>query len=246
MTRASGGVGPMWTIVIAAATIGCAHNSAETAATAQGATPGTSAATAPQQRVLFLWGGADARGTPHLDPAFVLEAPPSPPEGEGRHRITGRDADGAELFSLRFEMPVIADGDGSSSFVFAVPVQEGWADRLASIILEGPGGSFTLDRETDRPMAILRDPTTGQIRQITRDLPPGRAGREAAEALAAETGFELFFSRGIPDSEDWRRSPSAKTRPLGFSAELGVCGAASGDAAGCCFPLVNFNYTFGR
>ena len=246
MKGASGGVGPMWTIVIAAATIGCAHNSAETAATAQGAGPGMSAATAPQQRVLFLWGGADARGTPHLDPAFVLDAPPSLPEGEGRHRITGRDADGAELFSLRFEMPVIADGDGSSSFVFAVPVQEGWADRLASIILEGPGGSFTLDRETDRPMAILRDPTTGQIRQITRDLPPGQAGREAAEALAAETGFELFFSRGIPDSEDWRRSPSAKTRPLGFSAELGVCGAASGDAAGCCFPLVNFNYTFGR
>ena len=246
MTRASGGVGPMWTIVIAAATIGCAHNSAETAATAQGAGPGMSAATAPQQRVLFLWGGADARGTPHLDPAFVLDAPPSLPEGEGSHRITGRDADGAELFSLQFEMPVIADGDGSGSFVFAVPVQEGWADRLASITLEGPGGSFTLDRSSDRPMAILRDPTSGQIRQITRDLPPGRAGREAAEALAAETGFELFFSRGIPDSADWRWSPSAKTRPLGFSAELGVCGAASGDAAGCCFPLVNFNYTFGR
>ena len=31
-----------------------------------------------------------------------------------------------------------------------------------------------------------------------------------------------------------------------FSAEIGMFGAASGDAAGCCFPLVNFNYTFGR
>ena len=31
-----------------------------------------------------------------------------------------------------------------------------------------------------------------------------------------------------------------------FSAELGMFGAASGDTAGCCFPLVNFNYTFGR
>ena len=79
MTGASGNVGPMWTIVFAAAAIGCAHNSAETAATAQGAGPGMSATTASQQRVLFLWGGADARGTPHLDPAFVLEAPPSPP-----------------------------------------------------------------------------------------------------------------------------------------------------------------------
>ena len=137
--------------------------------------------------------------------ATVLDAPPSLPEGEGLHLITGRDADGTELFSLRFEMPVIADGDGSSSFVFAVPAEEGWAERLANITLEGPGGSFTLDRDSDRPMAILRDPATGQIRQITRDLPPGRAGREAAEALAAETGFELFFSRGIPDPADWRR-----------------------------------------
>lgn len=205
MTGASGSFGPMWTIALAAATIGCAHNSAETAATAQGAEPGTSADNATQQRVLFLWGGADASGILHLDPAFVLDAPPSPSEGEGRYTITGRDTDGADLFSLRFEMPVIADGDGSGSFVFAVPVQEGWADRLVSITLEGPGGSFTLDRSTDRPMAILRDPTSGQIRQITRDLPPGRAGREAAEALAAETGFELFFSRGIPDAADWQR-----------------------------------------
>ncbi len=204
-TGASGSLVPMWTMVLAAATVGCAHNSAETSATAQYAGLGMSASTATQQRALFLWGGADAAGTPHLDPAFVLDAPPSPPEGEGRYTITGRDADGTELFLLRFEMPVIADGDGSGSFVFAVPVQEGWAERLASITLEGPGGSFTLDRTTDRPMAILRDPATGQIRQITRDLPPGRAGREAAKALAAETGFELFFSRGIPDPADWRR-----------------------------------------
>lgn len=205
MGEAPGSLRPMWTIVCAATVIGCAHNSAETAATGQDGGPSSSAATDAQQRALFLWGGADAQGTPHLDPAFVLEAPPSTPEGEGRYTITGRDADGTELFSLRFEMPVIADGDGRGSFVFALPVQEGWAERLESITLEGPGGSFTLDRSTDRPMAILRDPATGQIRQITRDLPPGRAGREAAEALAAETGFELFFSRGIPDPADWRR-----------------------------------------
>ena len=161
--------------------------------------------TTTQQRVLFLWGGADARGAPHLDPAFVLDAPPSLPRADGPHRITGRDADGAELFALRFEMPVIADGDGSSSFVFALPVREGWADALASITLSGPGGSFTLDRSTDRPMAILRDPESGRIRRIMRDLPPGPAGREAAERAAAEGGWEVIFSRGIPDPGDWGR-----------------------------------------
>ena len=158
-----------------------------------------------QQRVLFLWGGVDAAGTPHLDPAFVLHAPASLPRAEGPHRITGHDAAGSELFSLRFEMPVIADGDGSSSFVFALPVREGWADALASVTLSGPGGSFTLDRNTDRPMAILRNPESGQIRQIMRDLPPGPAGLVAAERLAAETGFEVLFSRGLPDPAEWRR-----------------------------------------
>ena len=56
-------------------------------------------------------------------------------------RITGRDADGGELFSLSFEMPEVADGDGSSSFVFALPVRAGWAGELASITLSGPGGA---------------------------------------------------------------------------------------------------------
>ena len=167
----------------------------------------TSAMTTPahQERVLFLWGGVDAEGTPHLDPAFVLDAPASLPHSDGPHQITGRDTNGLELFTLRFSMPVIADGDGSSSFVFALPVREDWADALASITLAGPGGSFTLDRNSDRPMAILRNPETGQIRQIMRDLPSGPAGREAAERLGAETGFEVLFSRGIPDSADWRR-----------------------------------------
>lgn len=199
-------------LALAAPLLGCAGGgSGDTASgfanTAQEPTDQTRTGpqSADQQRVLFLSGGTDASGTPRLDPAFVLDSPPSLPGGQGRHRITGRAADGAELFALRFEMPAIADGDGRGSFVLAVPVQAGWAGRLASITLTGPGGSFTLDRSTDRPMAILRDPATGQIRQITRDLPPGPEGREAAEALAAETGFELFFSRGIPDAADWGR-----------------------------------------
>ena len=166
---------------------------------------GVGTAGGQQQRVLFLWGGVGADGVPYLDPAFVLDGSPSPPTSGGPHRITGRDADGAELFSLRFEMPRVADGDGSSSFVLALPAREEWADRLASITLSAPGGSFTLDGSTDRPLAILRDPETGRIRQFKRDLPPGPEGRAAAEQLAAERGWELVFSRGIPDPADWRR-----------------------------------------
>lgn len=176
---------------LAAASFGCAGGRAD---------PAGSAASL----LLLLWGGTDAAGVPYLDPAFVFDAPASLPQSGGSHQIAGRDAEGAELFLLRFEMPIVADGDGSSSFVFALPVGDGWANRLASITLTGPGGSFTLDRNSDQPMAILRDPATGQIRRIARNLPPGPEGREAAAALGAETGFDVLFSRGIPDPADWR------------------------------------------
>ena len=36
-----------------------------------------------------------------------------------------------------------------------LPVQPGWADQLAGITLSGPGGSVTLDEETDRPMWLF-------------------------------------------------------------------------------------------
>ena len=111
---------------------------------------------------------------------------------------------GAELFSLSFTMPVTADADGSSSFAFALPVRAGWEDRLATITLSGPGGSVTLDGESDIPMAILRDPRTGQVRGILRD-PPG-AAEVAADGVGAPTpGLEVLFSRGIPDPAAWRR-----------------------------------------
>ena len=66
-----------------------------------------------------------------------------------------------KLFSVRFGMPGVAGGEGGSSFVFALPVRGEWEDRLAGITLSGPGGTVTLDRESDRPVAIVRDPRAG-------------------------------------------------------------------------------------
>ena len=62
----------------------------------------------------------------------------------------------------------MADGDGSSSFAFVLPVHPEWGDELAGITLSGPGGSVTLDQDTDRPVTILRNPRSGQIRAILR------------------------------------------------------------------------------
>ena len=159
--------------------------------------------TAQEAASLLLWGGTDAEGEPFLNPAFVVDAPPAPPDATGEHRITGRTADGDELFSLDFAMPETADGDGSASFAFVLPVEPDWAGNLASITLSGPGGSATLDGDTDLPMTILLDPVTGQVRAILRDTPQADAAARAPQANLDRR--DTLFSRGIPDASAWGR-----------------------------------------
>ena len=159
---------------------------------------------APQARMLLVGGGVDEDGNPFLAPAFVVDAAASLPEAAGDYRITGLGARGEELFSLGFNMPDVADGDGSSSFAFVLPVEPGWASSLESITLSGPGGSVTLDSDTDIPMSILLDSSTGQVRGILRD--PLQA--DAAAALSPQAGpdsLDVLFSRGIPDAAAWSR-----------------------------------------
>ncbi len=161
-------------------------------------------AAAVATRSLLLWGGIGADSVRHLEPTFVIEAPPTLPDSAGEYGLTGRSEGGAELFSLAFTMPETADGDGSSSFAFVLPVQPGWENSLASITLTGPDGSTTLNRDSDLPMAILRNPRTGQIRGILRDPPPVTQAVADAGTVRAQ-GLEVMFSRGIPDAEAWRR-----------------------------------------
>jgi len=142
---------------------------------------------------------------PFLEPAFVVDAPPQLPRAGGPYRLSGRAADGAELFLLTFDIAEVADGDGSSSFAFALPVRDEWAGNLANIVMTGPGGSATLDGDSNVPMAILRDARHGRVRGILRDLPSTVATQAAAEAEVAGTaGLEVLFSRGIPGAEAWR------------------------------------------
>ena len=161
--------------------------------------------TAAPATSLLLWGGIDADSVPFLEPAFVVDAPPTLPGATGDHRLTGHSDTGTELFALSFAMPVVADGDGSSSFAFVLPAEASWETGLATITLTGPGGSVTLDGDSDLSMAILRDPRTGQVRGILSDLPASiEAAVDAVEGVAGQ-GLEVLFSRGIPGAEAWRR-----------------------------------------
>ncbi len=156
-------------------------------------------------RVILVSGHVAADGTPHLDPAFVVDASPLLPTLEGAYRLTGRRADGSELFSLNFDPQEVADGDGRSGFAFAVPVEPAWASELASLSLSGSGGSVEMREDSEPPMAILRDPATGQVRAIFRDLPSGPLARSVADARAPEPGLEVMVSSGLPGASAWRR-----------------------------------------
>ena len=171
-----------------------------------GATTAAQASADDRTKTILVWGGVDDLGNPFLEPAFVADAPPTVPTSAGEYELVGRTAAGGELFSLSFDMPEMADGDGSSSFVFAVQARADWAGALASLTLSGPGGSTTMDQTTDQPMAILRDPASGQIRGILHDPSPAVLSRDGTvTGLPAGAGLEVVLSRGIPREAEWRR-----------------------------------------
>ena len=165
--------------------------------------PGAAAAASAPS--LLLWGGVGADAAPLLEPAFVVDAPAVLPDSGGEHRIIGLADDGSALFSVEFTMPRVTDGDGRSAFAFVLPVRPGWEADLASITLLGPGGSVTLDADTDLPMTILRNLRNGQVLGMTRGLPTAAQAAGEAAGSAAGPALDILFSRGIPDAAVWRR-----------------------------------------
>ena len=159
---------------------------------------------APSARSLLLWGGVNEQGELVLEPAFAVDAPPSPPSLAGLYRIDGEDDVGSTLFSLRFGMAEIADGEGGV-FAFVIPVQPNWPGQLMRITLSGPEGVATLGDEESRSAALLLDDTTGRVRGILSDwLEPDTTLRSVRRILP-EPGLEVVISRGLPDPADWER-----------------------------------------
>ncbi|WP_428104148.1 Ig-like domain-containing protein [Candidatus Palauibacter sp.] len=156
-------------------------------------------------RVLLVSGGVSADGRIHLDPAFVIDAPPVVPRFAGPYTLSGRRADGTGLFSLSFEMVELADAGGGARFTVALPVQADWAAELASLSLSGPAGTVEMTEGSEPPLAILRDPGTGRVRAVFRDLPTGPLAHGAADARAPEPGLQILVSSGLPGAAAWRR-----------------------------------------
>ena len=158
---------------------------------------------AAAEEVLRLWGGTRPDGTLYLKPAFLREGVPKLPDAGGPYRIAGRNSEGETLFSLSFAMTEIADAPaGVSGFSFSIPVRPEWEGELASIQLEGPEGSVTLDGNSDRAMAIVNDPVTGLL-GIFHDLTPSAAAE--LEMAGARENRQVTISRGVPN--ELRRRP---------------------------------------
>ena len=165
---------------------------------------GSAAMSEQPEPSLLLWGGVDANGAPFIEPALAVDAPAKLPESPGEHRLVGRSQRGVELFSLDFAMPATAHPEAGSYFAFALPVRESWKENLASITLTGPGGSAAVDRHGDRAVVVLRDPTTGKVRGLLRDVEPDEVARAIAR-LTESLGLEVLTSRGVPEPEQWER-----------------------------------------
>lgn len=156
---------------------------------AQRATGAAGHPTDAAQRVLILWGSVGGKEL-LIEPAFVVEAPPRPPRGEGPYRIAGLDAAGRSLFDLSFAPSEVEFG--GAQFAFAIPYEPGWAGAagLDRIRLSGPEGSVLLPRSGGRRAALVTDPATGRLRGILRG---------ATTIPAWAVGLDIAESDGVPD-----------------------------------------------
>ncbi len=145
--------------------------------------------------VLLVWGGTDGDGIPYLNPVFAADAPPTLPGPGGDHEVVGRAADGSALFSYSFAMKSVAHREGRSGFAYTIPSRPEWEGELVTVELLGPGGSATIDRNTDRPTTIVRERATGHVRAFLRDLPAAWAADGVAQP---QPDVEILFSRGLP------------------------------------------------
>ncbi|HEX7088885.1 MAG TPA: Ig-like domain-containing protein [Longimicrobiales bacterium] len=171
---------------------------------------------AAREPALVVWGRMDGR-TLVLEPAFEAETRPALPAAPGPYTLQGLDAAGGVLFELSFAGEAPGHGPRDARhFAFALPASLAQPQRLARLRLTGPGApaaerarTLAQARVSPAPMAeavasgdvrvrwnaaafplaVVRDPGTGEI------LSFARSGTALVRSSAAE--LELVFSDGV-------------------------------------------------
>jgi hypothetical protein len=143
------------------------------------------------QPTLVVWGRME-NGNPILEPAFLAESRPVLPARDGRYRVQGFDAAGAQLFSVSFDPESVGDPEMQvRQFAFAIPMTTANAARISSLRLIGegrqvqvsasPAGSPAVTasataaekvnitwNSSQFPMLVVRDPDTKEILAFAR------------------------------------------------------------------------------
>jgi hypothetical protein len=175
-------------------------------------------ADAALQACVLVWGHI-RNGQAVLEPAFQITTRPHLPPSRGPYSVEARASDGASLFTLSFDAQATADDPkGSRHFVFAVPLDQAQAARLASLRLAGPGiqvsalsrsaeqlrqGAATDDvraraepggvvlqwNAATHPMMMVRDPETGEVLSFVRG--------GSARVRTGKAALDLEVSNGV-------------------------------------------------
>ena len=132
----------------------------------------------PKEQTLLLWGTVH-EGSVELDPAFLIDMPPTELPAGGPYTLTGLGPNGEERFSFDFTPMEVVDGEGAA-FLFALPYDPESRGTLERIEVSGPDGEDALTPGSKDFMAIVRDGEGGTIRAFLRDwdgnLPAGIDG----------------------------------------------------------------------
>ena len=120
----------------------------------------------------MLWGGLHSDGELVLEPAFVLDAPPTMDIRSGPYRISGLDRRGREVFSYSVAMSPV-DG-GGAALALMVPVRPEWDTTLDRIELTGPEGNVEILRDGPMASVLLTDPRTGRDTGLPAPRPRSR------------------------------------------------------------------------
>ncbi|MCA9769124.1 MAG: hypothetical protein KC485_09930, partial [Gemmatimonadetes bacterium] len=166
------------------------------------------------RRGLLVWGRITPNGLV-LEPAFAVDAPPTPVR-PGPHRVELRAADGTVLGFRQFATELHSDlpTGTEEAFAFVMPLEPGLETRLASVQVRAGGrvqerrvgtgakrqpapslrargaGASTLEWDaTDYPMVLVREAGSGRIVSFARG---------GTLAVPARTGsLRLTFSDGV-------------------------------------------------
>ena len=179
------------------------------------ATPSTSPA---PQHGLLVWGRIGPDGVV-LEPSFEVDAPPSLPAHAGPYRLRATDDGGRELFNLSFEGEAIDHLPNVRHFAFVIPlattarpselrllannresIRRNILPSAAAGSVAAPTTSLSLTSSVGQrsklqwdaaiyPMAMVRDPATGQI------LAFARGGQ--VDIRVPGQSLDVIFSNGV-------------------------------------------------